>query len=530
MAGCLPEAIRFRRAIARVREEQAQVLQHLLAANADTAFGLRHRFAAIRSPREYQEHVPTMTYDAYRPWIDRVAAGAPRVLTGESVRRFVPTSGSAGAAKLALYTASLQREFQRGIRPWIADLFQHHPELMAGPAYWSITPALAPGRRTRGDIPIGFDDDSSYVGGWQQRFVQAVMVTPATRGREPDLEAWRYETVLALVRSANLRIISVWNPTFLSLLIERLPGWGDALERDLRPDTRRAAALRAALRAGTPAEAHAILWPRLGMISCWTDGNARAPAAHLARLFPHARIQGKGLIATEGFVSFPLIGHEGAALAVRSHFLEFAPVDAPDRPLLAHELHRGQRYSVILSTGGGLYRYRLDDVVEVVGHCRQCPLVRFVGRAGLVSDWYGEKLSDAHVAGVLGDTFEALGISPAFAMLACDNTLASPAYVLYVETAAGDEVLRRAAARVDAALRRGFHYDYARRLGQLGPVQAFRAEGASHTYMRTRVQAGQREGDVKPTAIDRRDGWSQALRGHFVPAAAGGVAERAARR
>jgi hypothetical protein len=48
--------------------------------------------------------------------------------------------------------------------------------------------------------------------------------------------------------------------------------------------------LRAALRAGRPAEAHAILWPRLGMISGWTDGNAAAPAAHLARLSPHARI------------------------------------------------------------------------------------------------------------------------------------------------------------------------------------------------------------------------------------------------
>jgi len=32
-----------------------------------------------------------------------------------------------------------------------------------------------------------------------------------------------------------------------------------------------------------------------------------------------------------------------------------------------HELERGRLYSVILTTGGGLYRYALGDVVTVVG-------------------------------------------------------------------------------------------------------------------------------------------------------------------
>lgn len=40
------------------------------------------------------------------------------------------------------------------------------------------------------------------------------------------------------------------------------------------------------------------------MISCWGDANAQAPAEKLAALFPHARVQRKGLIATEAFVCF----------------------------------------------------------------------------------------------------------------------------------------------------------------------------------------------------------------------------------
>src|SRR5262249_23490782 len=153
------------------------------------------------------------------------------------------------------------------------------------------------------------------------------------------------------------------------------------------------------------------------LISCWADARAAEAAAHVGRLFPQARIQGKGLIATEAFISLPLAGHEGSALAVRSHFLEVAPDDQPcDRtPSLAHELEAGRRYSIIVSTGGGLYRYQLQDVVEVVGHVEQCPLIRFVGRQGYVSDQFGEKLNEAHVATVLRETFEIFGVAPAFA-------------------------------------------------------------------------------------------------------------------
>lgn len=521
MAGCLPELARFRRAMTRVGEEQEALLRRLLRANAQTEFGREHGFSDIRTVREYQRRVPLRTHEEYQSWIDRVAAGAPNVLTRDRVRLFEPTSGSAGATKLIPFTNALQQEFQRGIRPWVADLFLRYQQLVSGQAYWSVTPAAGPRCRTSGGIPIGFEDDSFYVGGWQRRFVQAVMVVPTGARHAPDAEAVRYLTLLALIRSSNLRLISVWNPTFLSLLVDRLPAWGEALAHDLHPDARRADVLRAALRASTPEERHAVLWPHLHTISCWTDANAAAPSVHVARLFPQARIQGKGLIATEGFISLPLVGHEGAALAVRSHFLEFAPLDSrgetsDSSPRLADELERGHRYVVVLSTGGGLYRYRLNDVVEVIGHLRQCPLIRFVGRQSYISDWFGEKLNEAYVASVLSRSFEQFGISPSFAMLACDATLRSPAYVLYIETSEPDGLLDRLAGGIDAELRRSFHYDCARLLGQLAPLRVFRAEGAGEAHLTTAVRAGQRAGDVKPLALDRRGGWSHIFRGRFV--------------
>lgn len=505
LAGCASESARFHSATRRVTEEQHAILQRILHQNRDTEFGRQHDFSSIRSVADYQQRVPLRDYDQHQRWIDTAAAGAPNVLTKEKIRLFEPTSGSSGATKLIPYTASLQQEFQRGIRAWIADLFLHTPALLGGQAYWSVSPVTETARQTPGGIPIGFEDDTSYVGGWQRHLVNAVMAVPAQIRLVSDLDQFRYKSLLFLVRSRTLRLISVWSPSFLFLLLDSLLEWGDPIAHDL--DARRAGELRQALLTSSPQDLYRTLWPNLRVISCWADSNAADPAAKLTELFPHCRIQGKGLIATEGFVSFPLTNHDGSALAIRSHFLEFLPAGS-DVPLLAHELERGGCYEVVLTTGGGLYRYQLGDLIEVTGHLGRCPLIRFLGRHQYVSDWFGEKLSDAHVSSVLHEVFRSLVLSPSFAMLACDID-SLPGYVLYIDSHESDELLDRAAEMIDASLCANFHYDYARRLGQLHCVRPFRVPNGASIFLRAEMQNGRRLGDVKIPALDRRNGWSQ---------------------
>lgn len=544
LAGCLPEYAQFHRAARRVEQEQNAILRRVLAANVDTEFGRSHGFSSIRSAREYQHRVPLREYEDYQEWMGRIADGSGNLLSRECVRIFEPTSGSSSASKLIPYTDSLQHEFQAGIRAWIADLFLHCPDLMAGQAYWAVSPVASRNRENRGGIPVGFEDDTSYVGGWQSRLVQAVMAVPNAVRLISDMDLFRYVSLLFLLRSKSLRLISVWNPTFLSLLTDCLREWGEDLARDIekgtvRPggslnsgiwerieaDPQRAREVRAALRAKTPEEMHARLWPDLRLISCWADANATGAAARIGALFPQAKVQGKGLLATEGFISFPLMGHDGAALAVRSHFLEFLPADAAgqidrEHPLLAHEIDGGQQYSVVLTTGGGLYRYALHDLIEVTGYFHGCPMVRFLGRDGYVSDWFGEKLNEAHVSRVLQNVFGELGISPSFAMLACETEQPSPGYALYIDAAESDETLDRAAGMVESSLNDNFHYRYARELGQLSALRALRTERAAEAYLAVSVRNGQRAGDVKSLALDRRNGWGRVFGGKSISAAA----------
>ncbi|MFO0667996.1 MAG: hypothetical protein U0235_00025, partial [Polyangiaceae bacterium] len=63
------------------------------------------------------------------------------------------------------------------------------------------------------------------------------------------------------------------------------------------------------------------------------------------------------------------------------------------------------------------------------------------------------------------------------------------------------------ATKLDRALAANPHYDYARRLGQLGAVDVVAVQDAARRYLAGCASLGQRLGDVKPTALHRDTGW-----------------------
>ena len=229
-------------------------------------------------------------------------------------------------------------------------------------------------------------------------------------------------------------------------------------------------------------------------------------------------IQPKGLLATEGCVSFPLTRCPGPVLAVRSHFFEFQEIDAPERLRLAHELEQGGQYRVVLTTAGGLYRYELRDEVEVLGFESQCPLVRFVGRSDGGCDLVGEKLAESHVRAVLDRLLDEQGIMAAFTLLVPIDDR-PPRYRLYLQLPSpvpGEGQWVRAAlialaCSLEAGLCENPHYAYARRLGQLAPAEIVVLdphEGpAWELYERQCLARGMRLGNIKPKALDAWPGW-----------------------
>jgi hypothetical protein len=503
-----PGYLQFRRALIQPEKTQRALLREYLRRNAATAFGKDHGFSRIRSAEEYRERVPLALWEDVAPWTDRILSGEAGVLTRSPVRALEPSSGSSAAAKLIPYTAELQREIRRAVAPWIVDLYARRPRLARGAAYWSITPPALEEPRPATAVRVGFEEDAEYLGGFWRRLVDATLAVPSAVRQVRDPETFRYVTLLFLLRRRDLSLISVWHPSFLTLLLEALPGFWDRLLWDIERGTPAAPAplpRRAAELAALTPDAYTHIWPRLGLISCWGDAHAALSLRGLREAFPGVEIQPKGLLATEGFVTLPFAGRW--PLAIRSHFFEFLPEDGGD-PRFAWELAEGGIYSVVLTTGGGLYRYRLEDRVRVEGFVAGTPSLRFLGKEGHVSDLRGEKLHESFVAGALARVFGRTGTEPRFALLAPAGEGAE-GYVLYLET---DRLPAGLIGELDEELSANPHYRLCRALGQLAPVRLQRLRpGAFGRYLERCRQRGQRWGDVKPLALSPLRDWKGAL-------------------
>jgi hypothetical protein len=508
MLKCSGELAFFERACRRVRQTQANVLRQTLQENRNTWIGRRYRFATIDSPRAFQKAVPLAIYDDYAPLVDRIAAGESRVLTSAPVLLLEPTSGTTGGTKLIPYTAGLRRQFQRGVAAWIADLFFHRAAVRAGRAYWSLSPAMGPPRRSSGGLPIGFDDDAAYLGWLEQFALRKLLVIRNDVVPCADMMTFRHTTLQCMLAASDLSLISVWSPTFLTALL--------AVLADPETQARAVAGLGQHLQeiwrssATLPEKLHAT-WPKLAIISCWTDAAAGQFVPELRQCFPKVEIQPKGLLATEGFVSFPLVDQPGAALALRSHFFEFEEA-ASGRFLLAHQLERGGLYRVIVTTAGGLYRYQLRDEIEVVGFHQQCPLLRFIGKCDLVSDLVGEKLAEEHVRAILNRLPAPGGITPRF-QLVVPVLHQPPRYRLYMQVNLRFTDFQSFLQKeLQLGLEENPYYRHAVAAGQLAPVEVVLLddrESAWLIYESRCLERGQKAGDIKPVALDRWTGWPE---------------------
>ena len=522
LAASTPAWMRFLRALKRPEETQRGILRRLIRDNSASAYGRAHDFAGIASYETFRDRVPIVDYDDLKPWIARIMRGEESVLTRENVTRLVPTSGSTGARKLIPFTSSLQREFNAAIGPWMVDLCRENPSVPFGPAYWSISPSTLAGGEVKSAVPIGFDDDSAYLGGVRKVLVEATFAAPSALRLATDPQAFRYATLLCLLRQPDLRLISVWHPSFLTLLLDALPAWWEELLEDVATgDCRRIPTeirriLRRSpqpdrlqtLRLANPAAPHTF-WPYLRVVSCWGDAQAALPCADLRKRLPRITIQAKGLLATEAFVSIPF--HRHHPVAITSHFFEF--VDENGAVRRAHELRPGEPYKVVVTTAGGLWRYRLGDIVEVDGFVAATPSLRFLGRGSGVSDLCGEKLTEVFVTRAITSACASCNFAPAFAMLAPERDADGHwHYTIFL----GEDAPASLLPALEAELRANPHYAICRDLGQLGPVRSFRSDAVTYdAFCKASTSQPRRLGDIKPQSLSTRIDWRETFAGRL---------------
>lgn len=505
LASFLRPTMRFATAMRRPARAQQEQLLRVLRAARGSRYARDHRFESVHSIADYQSRAPTVDYEGLRPWVDEVAQGTPKVLTGAPVKMLERSGGSTHAHKLIPYTDNLLRDFRAALAPWLVDMHRRHPKLLGTRSYWSVSQATKSQSRTAGGVPLGFDDDAAYLGrggGWLMRRLLAV---PKDVSRSPTPEAWRTATLLHLLNCADLGFISVWSPTFLLVLMQALEQAIHTLVPQL-PTPRRRVVEDTVQRYGLRGDR---LWPRLALISCWRDGPSTQFLDALQAYFPGIPIEGKGLLATEGVVSIP---QGGACIpALCSHFLEFIDLQRPQAtPRLAHELQPGGTYSPLLSTTGGLYRYHLKDVLRCTSAARDIPQLKFEGKLEQVADLCGEKLHAEWVHGALRRIGEQQRINWRFAMLA-PAPHGKAGYVLYLESSLSRQGQQNFTQALEHELCTQYTYRYCRDLKQLEPLRCIAVQNGWQRYEASCLARGQTLGDIKPITLATDDRWHAPL-------------------
>jgi len=492
LAAALAQRDVFDQACATPRASQWAMLRNILDANAASEFGRIHGFDSINSFEQFRSRVPIRTYEEFRPWLDRVSQGEAAVLTREPVIAWEETGGSRSDRKLIPYTSSSLLAFRAAVLPWLADLAERQPAAFAGRAYVAIS---AVGRQSRsiGGISVGLASEGAYLGADLVAAFASVLAVPPSVAGLVDIDEWRFATLVCLLAAPDLTIVSVWSPTFLIGLLDAMPGLAEPLARTVRDgtfgmpaDPGRARDVEAAL-ARNPIDTER-LWPRLDTVSAWADGASRHYGKRLAEMLPHAMLQPKGLLATEGAVTMPY-GESWPVPALCSAVLEF--IDEAGRPLLCDELREGHSYRVVLTNPGGFYRYDLGDRLRCRGHCGPLPLLEFVGR-DFASDLVGEKLSESFVVAALSPLERTACLAP--------RATTKPFYELLIE-APCEGTAQPIAELVEARLCANPQYAYARRIGQLGPVQLRAVDRLMDRYARVQMLRGRRLADVKPPTL-----------------------------
>ena len=523
------DRLKWNRAKKSVSKVQENRLLQLLKENSDTAFGKAHNFSKINSVLEYQKSVPLQNYQDFEPYIEAIANGEKSVLTAQKVKLFEPSSGTTSGKKLIPYTDKLQGEFQKGINVWLNQLYIKYPKLFFGKMYWSISP-VAEQQRTSAGIPIGFMDDAEYLGGIQKVLKKTLMVMPDEIQEIKEVKQFQYHTALFLLAEKNLSLISVWHPSFFMLILDVIDEHFEQLIVDIRKEKKpkRADELVTIFNewGGRKREESDVkgrtlyerVWSRLALISCWGDAQAELPFEGFKRLFPNTPFESKGLIATEGFVSFPNSHKKGANLSILSHFFEFKEPNSA-KIFLAHELEKAQQYSIIMTTAGGLYRYEIGDMVEVVGFDEGVPIIKFVGKKDYFVDMCGEKLSEIEVDRAVKKVLKRFELMADFWMVAPEKVNEHTFhYTLFIQVdfIENSNVI---CVEIDKHLRENFHYNYCRDLGQLGELKLFfidKDDEPIKKYFDIAHKEGQQLGDIKPKALHKGFGWADTFNGNYV--------------
>lgn len=485
----LRSGYRFEKALETPRQTQEKVFKNLLSLFNNSQYG--HQFGKVSSYSEFTQKVPIIEYEDIEPEIKKMKAAGENYFSPSPVIFYEPTSGSSGPKKLIPYTWALKSAFSKMFSLWAWDLLNNGPRFNRGKFYFSVSPQFK-------DVGEGLEDDTDYLEGFFSWFLKPFFITPKKIKKIVDPLHFKKVLALHLLAEEDLEIISVWNPSTFTVLLDFIHE--NKVELILELEKGMTSYEGITFKFKKPSEerkevlknsSFSEIWPHLKLISSWGSMEAQLGLNKLKKYFPETMIQSKGLLATEAPMTIPLIKPQAFTPLLQTIFYEFQ--DQTGQIHRLSELTGGETYKIIISTPGGLYRYKLGDKVKVNKFYKETPCLEFIGRGKETSDLFGEKLNIKFLKDIVerlsGDNYylfypNRIDEDQGFYTLLTDNN--DPALEKSVE----DELMK------------GFHYQVARKLGTLKPLKViYRKDMNQRVLSYFQNARGMKLGDIKPSLL-----------------------------
>lgn len=506
---------------------QATVLAEILGRNTDTTFGRMYGFGSIRGHAEFAKAVPVSDYEALRPYVERQETTGEAVLTAEAPVLYAMTSGTTGEPKYIPVTPTgLAR--QGKAQQLLATMIHAATPAVSGRILGIGGPAVE-GYRPSG-MPYGSASGMILEG--MPSLIRRRYILPQITLTIADYDT-RYYVIAALaLAEGNLTGMATANPSTLlrlrQVIVDRWPDLLDDLASQalngagpldptcrrevtaaLPATGRRAAQLRAL---GDPAGLSlGELWPRLAAVTTWTRGSCGLAVTRLREVLPQTTtVVELGYLASELRGTVPVEVTSGKCVpTLGDNFFEFVDRDAweggSDEFQALADLEQGRQYYVFVTTFDGLYRYDMNDIVEVAGTFGTTPCLAFVQKGRGVTNITGEKLHESQVLDAVVAAGEGRVPGGGFFLMLAHTPAA--AYRLYLEGPLRPGEPARVAHLVDGTLaRRNVEYRSKRASGRLHPLVAHELRaGSGEAYRRHCVASGQRDAQFKVLHLQRAE-------------------------
>lgn len=424
-----------------------KTLRDILTISRDTVYGREHHFDRILSAtsaedlfRLYRLYVPVNdSFETLRPYVERHKQGETDILFPGKPDMYATTSGTTSEPKWIPMTHKYLKDvYGKMSHIWTWNFVKHRNRIFGGHIFTTV------GKECEGYAPDGtlFGSVSGVLVRDIPPIIKKHYTAPASVMSIPDYAARNYTLMRLALQHRDVTLWATANPSTILELLRALNENTEEMIRDIEtggicedfdipfnireeldaymsPRPERAEELRRIL----AEKGHLYprdFWPWLQYLSTWKCGNTKIYMDKYMDQFDWDKTfyQELGYIATECRFGFSLDETNESVLFPQFHYYEFVEESELDSPRKhfrqIYELEQGKRYCAYVTTYSGLFRYNMNDLIEVGGKYREVPTVHMVSKVNGIVSMTGEKLYEPQFMDAVHQAEDETGIKTKF--------------------------------------------------------------------------------------------------------------------